>query len=132
MGSFVVTVDDGTGYPAQATLTAAAQAIDAVRPVGTSYAVVPPSVVDVTVTMVVVPLANYTHDVVAAAVSTAITDYIDTLSIGTALPYSRLMQVAYDASPGVANVMALLVAGGTADVSPGAGGVIKASSVQVS
>lgn len=132
MGNFVVTVDDGTGYPAQATLTAAAQAIDAVRPVGTSYSVVPPTVVYVAVTLVVVPVANYAHDVVAAAVQTAIADYIDTTPIGAALRYSRLLQVAYDASPGVANATALLVSGGTGDVSAGAGGVIKASSVQVS
>lgn len=132
MGSFVVTVDDGTGYPAQATLIAAAQAIDAVRPVGTTYAVVPPTVVNVSVTLVVVPLSNYTQDVVAAAVQTAIADYIDALPIGSALRYSRLLQVAYDASPGVANATALLVSGGTADVSAGAGGVIKASALQVS
>ncbi len=132
MGSFVVTVDDGTGYPAPATLTAAAQAIDAVRPVGTSYAVVPPTVIYVSVTLVVVPVANYTHAVVAAAVWTALADYIDTLPIGATLYYSRLLQVAYDASPGVANVTALLVSGGTADTRPGRGGVIKASTIQVS
>jgi len=38
MGSFVVTVDDGSGDPPPSLLTTVATAVEAVRPVGSSYA----------------------------------------------------------------------------------------------
>jgi uncharacterized phage protein gp47/JayE len=130
-GHFTVTLDDGTGAPTAATISAAAAAIESTRPVGTSYGVLPPVVYAVPVSLNVTPSAGYAHDAVAAAVSAAITAYVDALPIGAALPASRLVQVAYDASPGVANVTGVLVAGQPADYAPGPRGVVKAASVQV-
>jgi uncharacterized phage protein gp47/JayE len=132
MGSFVVTVDDGSGYPPGSVLTGAANAIEAVRPVGTTFAVQPPNVQSVAVSLGVTTVASYDPAAVAAAVTSAITSFIDALPIGATLPYTRLLQVAYDASPGVANATGLLVANGVADISAGPSGVIKAASVTVS
>ena len=132
MGSFVVTVDDGSGYPPLAVLTAAANAIEAVRPVCTSFAVQPPQVLTVPVSLAVIAVPGYDHAAIAAAVNGSVTAFIDALPIAAVLPYTRLLQVAYDASPGVANVTGLLLGGGFSDVSPGPSGVIKASSVTVS
>ena len=42
IGSFLVTVDDGSGYPSSALLASVATAVDSVRPVGTMFAVLPP------------------------------------------------------------------------------------------
>jgi hypothetical protein len=64
-------------------------------------------------------------------VATALTTYIDALPIGTALPYTRLAQVAYGASPFVANVSSLTLNGGIADLVPSAFGVVKAGTVAV-
>jgi uncharacterized phage protein gp47/JayE len=130
-GMFVVTVDDGTGTPPQSVLTAAALAIEAVRPVATSFAVVPPTVVPATIMLSVLALPNYDHAAVAAAVTAAIQSYVDALPIGATLPYTRLAQVAYDASPGVANVTSVGLNGSANDVAPGAGGVVKTATVQV-
>ena len=132
MGSFIVTVDDGTGTPPLSVLTAAANAVEAVRPVGTSFAVQPPNVISVPVSLAIVAAGNYDHGAVAAIVQGTITAFIDGLPIGAALPYTRLLQVAYDASPGVANVLGLLVGHGVSDITAGSGGVIKASIVTVS
>ena len=44
MGHFVVTVDDGTGGPSASLLATVQQAVDAIRPVGTSFAVQGPVV----------------------------------------------------------------------------------------
>ena len=46
MGSFVVTVDDGSGSPSTALLSTVQTAIDAVRPVGSIFSVRPPTVTD--------------------------------------------------------------------------------------
>ncbi len=132
MGRFIVTVDDGTGSPPASVLTAAANAIEAVRPVGTSFAVQAPDVVQVPISLTVTALPGYDHAAVASGVGSAIATFVDALPIGAVLPYTRLSQVAYDASPGVANVLALRVANGTADIAPGPSGVVKAASVTVS
>ena len=55
MGSFVVTVDDGSGSPSTALLSTVQTAIDAVRPVGSIFSVQPPTVLtaDVSLTITV-------------------------------------------------------------------------------
>ncbi len=130
-GSFVVTVDDGSGAPTASTVAAAAAAIEAVRPVGTSYGVLPPVVFVVPVTLTVLPAAGYAHDAIAAPVAAAITAYVDALPIGATLALSRVAQLAYDATPGVANVLGVTILGSPTDFAPGPRGVVKASSVQV-
>ncbi len=130
-GAFVVTVDDGTGAPAPALLAQAASAIEAVRPVGTSFGVQPPVVTTATVTLAVsaegVPQVE-----AAAAAQLAIVAHITGLGIGEALRWSRLAQLAYGASPAITNVTAVLLNGGMADLVPGADGVVRPGSVVVS
>ena len=72
-----------------------------------------------------------THATVTAQVSTALTGFIDTLPVGMPLPWSRLAQVAYDASPSVTNVFGVLLNGATSDIVPLQSGVVKAGSVTV-
>ncbi len=51
VGALLVIVDDGTGYPSTDLLSSVATAVDAVRPVGTTFAVVPPQVLMVNVSL---------------------------------------------------------------------------------
>jgi hypothetical protein len=129
-GVFVVTVDDGTGMPAPALLSQAASAIEAVRPVGTSFAVQPPVVTTATVTLAV-SADGMPQVEAAAAAQLAIVAHVAGLGIGEALRWSRLAQLAYGASPGITNVTAVLLNGGTADLVPGADGVVRPGSVVV-
>jgi len=131
LGSFVVTVDDGTGNPPNALLTSVAAAIEPMRPIGTTFAVQPPVVSWATISMTVTVTGDAVHAVVAAAVVGAITGYVDALPIGTPLPWSRLTQQAYQASALIGNVGAVLLNGGTADLVPPASGVVKAAGVTV-
>jgi len=130
-GVFVVTVDDGTGTPSPALLSQAASAIEAVRPVGTSFAVQPPTVVAANITLAVA-VEGVPQVEAAAAAQQAIVAHIAGLGIGEALRWSRLAQLAYGASPGIVNVTAVLLNGGTADLVPGADGVVRPGSVVVS
>ncbi len=131
MGSFLVTVDDGSGFPPAAVIAAAAVAIEAVRPIGTTYGVRPPTVLSVPISLAIVTTPAGAHADVAPIVAGAIALYADTLPIGAALSCSRVAQLAYDASPRVVNVGGVLLGGGVADVSPGFGGVLKAAAVTV-
>jgi len=132
MGNFLVTVDDGSGYPSATLLATVATAVESMRPVGSTYGVQAPTVVPVAVAMSVATAASAVHASVVAAVSSAVTLYINTLPIGATLAWSRLAQVAYDASASVTNVSAVLLNGGTDDVVPPPSGVAKASTVVVS
>jgi uncharacterized phage protein gp47/JayE len=113
-------------------MTAVANAIETVRPIGSTWTVVPPTVTTANVSMTVVTASTASHATVQAQVSAAMTSFINALPVGAPLPWSRVAQVAYGASPSVVNVFAALINGGTSDIVPGTGGVVKAGSVTVS
>lgn len=131
-GCFVVTVDNGTGAPPAALLAAVGSAVNAVRPVGSLWTVQPPVVNTANVSLTIATPASASHAMVAAQVAAAVTAFVNALPVGAALPWSRLAQVAYDASASVQNVTAVLLNGATADIVPGPSGVVKAGSVVVS
>jgi uncharacterized phage protein gp47/JayE len=131
MGHFVVTVDDGSGSPAASLLTTVANAIDAVRPVGTSFAVQPPTVTPVAVSLTVAVMPGAQKPAVASAVGAAIASYLNTLPIGAALPLTRIAQIAYGAHEAVANAAQITLNGAAADIAPTVSGVIKAGTVVV-
>jgi uncharacterized phage protein gp47/JayE len=130
-GSFVVTVDDGSGAPPSDLLSQAASAIDAVRPVATSFAVQPPAVSTANVSMLLEVEQGAAAPEVAARVAVAITEHLASLPVGGVLRFTRLAQLAYDASPAVANVSAVSLNGGTADLDPGPAGVVRPGAVVV-
>jgi len=131
VGSFVVTIDDGSGYPPSSLLSTVYASVDAVRPIGSIFSVQPPNVVQANVILILSVTADATSSAVIPTVAVAITSYINSLTIGDVLPLTRLAQVAYDASSAVTNVTQLQVNGGTADLACGSAGIIKAGTVVV-
>jgi uncharacterized phage protein gp47/JayE len=131
MGYFYVVIDDGTGYPTSAFLSSAFNAIDSARPVTSTFGVFAPVVVTANVTMTITTGAGYTHSDLVTLVQTAITNYISVLTLGQTLAYTRLAQLAYDASPGVINVYLVTLNGATVDVTATNQQVVKAVSVLV-
>jgi len=131
IGNFVVTVDDGSGSPSASLLAAVTAAVEAMRPVGSSYTVRAPTVQIVNVSMAVTLAPGANAGTVKPAVAAAVTAFINSLPLGTPLAWSRLVQVAYGAAPEVVNVAAVLLDGGTTDVAVGSGQVIKAGAVVV-
>lgn len=131
MGSFVVVVDDGSGTPPEPLLARIRLAVDAVRPVGTGFAVVAPTVLPAAIQLTVQTLPGASHSAATAAVGAAIRAWVDALPIGGVLPFARLMQLAFQASPDVLNVTLVSLNGGAADLDPGAAGVVKAGLITV-
>ncbi len=132
MGHFVVTVDDGTGNPSASLLDTVQQGVDVIRPVGTSFAVQGPVVEWANITMTLVTSSNSAHQTAVGYVTTSIENYIASLPIGATLSYTKLAQLAYDASNTITNVSSLLLNSGTADLAPGIFGVVRAGTVAVS
>ncbi len=131
MGFFTVTIDDGSGNPPASLLATVSSAIEAVRPIGSSFAVLPPQLIEAAITLSVSLSSAGQMATVSAEIATAIESFVDTLPIGATLPLSRLAQLAYDADPTVINVTALSINGNASDLVPSIRGVIKAASVVV-
>jgi uncharacterized phage protein gp47/JayE len=131
MGSFVVTVDDGSGSPSTTLLSTIQIAVDAVRPVGSVFSVQPPAVVSVDVSLVITVAAGVAKAQIAGGVGNAIGSYINSLPIGASLPLTKLAQVAYAADATVINVTQLLANGNANDITPDASGVVKAGIIAV-
>lgn len=131
MGNFYVVVDDGTGAPTSTLLTSVYNAIDAARPITSTFSVNAPIVLTANVAMTITTAAGYTHSDVVTLVSTAITSYINKLPLGQPLAYTRLAQLAYDASAGVTNVSAVTLNSVTSDLTATSLQVIKAGTVTV-
>ena len=131
LGHFVVTVDDGSGDPPVSLLSTVQQAVDAVRPVGTSFAIQRPVVEAADVSMILITAPGSSHQAAVAAAASAIEDYIAGLGIGATLNYTRLAQLAYGASASISNVSAVLLNNGTADLMPPLFGVVRVGSVTV-
>ena len=130
-GYFYVVIDDGTGVPSSILLASAANAIDAVRPVTSTFGVFAPVVVTANIACTIVTAAGYSHPALVAQVATALSAYVNTLALGQTLAFTRLTQVIYDTSPGITNVTGVTLNGSTADVAATAKQVIKTGTVSV-
>ncbi len=131
MGHFVVTVDDGTVHPSASLLSQVQAAVEIVRPIGTSFAVQGPIVVPANVAMSLTISSPMAANSAIAAVQAAITSYIAGLGIGVTLNYSKLMQLAYEASSSVMNVTNVTLNGGAADLTPPLFGVVHPGTITV-
>jgi uncharacterized phage protein gp47/JayE len=131
MGFFTVTINDGSGNPPASLISTVTAAIEAVRPVGSRYAVLPPTPIAAAISLDMTLSPAGSLATVASEITTAITDFVATLAIGATLPISRLAQLAYDADPSVINVTALSINGANADLVPPATGVVTTASVVV-
>ena len=132
-GNFVVTIDDGSGAPSGTLQAAVYAAVDAVRPIGSTFAVQPPTVVNAAIVLTLTVATGITKANVIGTVAAAISAYVNALPIGATLPYSIIGKLAYDALPAgqVTNVSSITVNSATADLVPGVSGVVKATSVVV-
>lgn len=131
-GYFYVVADDGSGNPPSTFLSSVAGAVETARPLAIRYGVFGPTLVSVPVTLTATIAAGFDPVATKALIQTAIQNYVNGLGLGNTLYYTRLLQVAYDASPGVVNIANLLVNSGTADVTASTKQIIKYSTVTVS
>lgn len=130
-GNLVIIVDDGTGSPPTSLINSVYLAVDAYRAAGITFGVFPPAVISANVSAIIGVVSGYDAATVKGAVSQAVTGYLNTLGIGVTLSYTRLAQIMYDASPGVASVSSLTLNSGTSDLVPTAVQIIKPGVVAI-
>lgn len=131
LGSFVITVDDGSGAPADTILAAVNAAVHEVRPIGSMFTVRAPTICMVGISVCISTSMDADHGTVLTGVRQKITNFVNTLAIGQMLPLTRIAQLAYDEDPAVLNVSGLLLNGDTQDISVDRGSVIKISNLLV-
>jgi uncharacterized phage protein gp47/JayE len=131
IGSLLVIVDDGTGYPPSALLSTVATAIDAVRPVGTTLAVMPPQVLVVNVALTAALSSATTPSLSIPNIQNYVAVYLDSLPIGRSASVTRVAQNAYLAGAGIENVSGIQLNGGSLDIAAPVGTVIKAGQITV-
>jgi uncharacterized phage protein gp47/JayE len=132
VGALLVVVDDGTGYPSTDLLSSVASAVDAVRPVGTTFAVVPPQVLTVNVSLTAEFASAGDTTTRIPAIQNYIAAYLNGLPIGRMASITRVAQHAYRADSGLQNITNVQLNGGFSDLVPPALTVIKAGQVLVS
>ena len=130
-GNFVVTVDDGSGHPPAALLTSLQAAVNAVRPIGSTFYLSGPTVSSVAVVMTITAGSVANKAVMQPLAQAAITAYLNTLPPGAGLAYSQIIRVAYGVDPSITNVSACTVNSGTADLSAVPGTSYKPGTVTV-
>jgi uncharacterized phage protein gp47/JayE len=130
-GNFVVTVDDGSGSPAATLLQTISSAVDAVRPIGSTFSVRPPTVIVADIDLAIAVAGGAVKSAISGQVGTAIAAYIEALPIGGLLSITRLAQIAYDASGAVTNVTSIQINQGFVDLAPALSAVVKPGAIAV-
>lgn len=131
-GYFYAVVDDGSGTPSSTFIEQAYAAVDVVRGFTITFGVFPPTVVTANVVMVITTDSSGDQSTIVGMVKAAIQEYIASLSLGQLLPYSKLSNIAYGASPLVTNVSSVTLNGGTSDLAASGKQVIRAGTISVS
>lgn len=133
-GYFSAIMNNGSGTATSGQIAATAAAIEQVRPISVTYGITTPTPVVATVSMSIAVGAGYVLATVEAAVTTALTAYINSIqptSSGSTLAYAALDAVAYGV-PGVTSVTGTLLNGGTSDITATYSQYITAGAITVS
>ncbi len=131
VGSFLVIIDDGSGYPSASLLSNVAAAVDSVRPIATRFAVISPQVLTVNVSMTADLTSQATASSDISNIENYVAIYLNTLAIGKSASVTRVAQNAYLAGSNIENVTAIQLNGTSADILPPPLSVIKAGQVVV-
>lgn len=131
-GHFTVVFDDGSGSPPSTLFDNVYAAIDAVRGATILFSLHNPVVLNANVSCNVVVRSGYDENTVIAAVVASLTAALNAWPLGETLPYNKLSQIIFEASPGISNVTSLQLNSGTADLAATYRQKIRAGTIVVS
>lgn len=115
-GFFYAVIDDGTGAPPPSLIAQVTAAIEKIRGLSIQFAVYAPLTLAVDITVDLTINATADESTVTSLVTAALTAYINALAFNVVLPYTKVYEVIYDASPNILNATNLTVNGGTVDL----------------
>lgn len=129
-GFFQVIVDDGSGAPQSAFLSACYAAVATTRAITTAAQIVGVSILTVAISVTASVSTGYSAATAQAAISAAIVAYMKTLTFYQTLAFAEISGVVTSVA-GVSNVFGLTLAGGTVDITPAVYQKIRAGTVSV-
>ncbi|MBO9539689.1 baseplate J/gp47 family protein [bacterium] len=115
-GFFSVVAEDGSGALPTVTHDAISAAVEDVRPFTVGFGVFAPSIVEVSVSMTALLASNADEEKVRSNIRNAIASYLLGRGISGTVYFSRVVQLAIDASPDVIAVENVSLNGAPADV----------------
>lgn len=115
-GMVTVIIDDGSGSTPSQTVSNTFNAVDMVRAAGIRIGVFAAAKVTANVTYNIHVAAGYVAADVLTLANAAIVSAINSTGLGNTFDYMKIGQAAYDASPGVANVTAVVLNGAAIDL----------------
>ena len=116
MGAILVVVDDGTGVLPDALRASLAASIDTVRPVGTMISIQPPEIIQVQILAVMEFPSSLSVDTMRSEITVALQAHVNKHSIGGTLSISRMIQMLYQAQPGITNISKIQLNGQSEDL----------------
>jgi uncharacterized phage protein gp47/JayE len=131
-GNFLVIVDNGSGNASDILLADVQAAVDAVRPIGSIFAVQGPAIVEAAVTMTLETSNPLTHLTIAAGVQQAVTAWITGLPLAGILSISKLDAIAHSLDDSVLSVTTTLINETSNDLVAPINGVIVPTAISVS
>ncbi|GBR06977.1 hypothetical protein AOE01nite_11500 [Acetobacter oeni] len=131
-GYFFATIDDGSGDVPDTTLTSVESAIEATRACGVETSTVRATVIAAVIVVPVSLAAGVELASVQTAVSSAITAYINALTVGGVCQYTTISSIALQSAGSlVTSVGVVTVNGVVADIGGSTGTVVRVTSVTV-
>jgi uncharacterized phage protein gp47/JayE len=116
LGNMLIVVDDGSGLLADTLFNSLSIAIAAVRPIGTTFSIQPPQIIQVQVSLGLTYPPGLSTSTVQGQVQSAIENYINLRPIGSTLSVTRLSQLVYQTAPQIINVANVILNGQTMDL----------------
>jgi uncharacterized phage protein gp47/JayE len=130
-GNFCVVVDDGTGAPPNTLLASASAAVEAVRPIGSTYSVQGPAIIGISVAMSAAISNAQNAAQIALSIQQSVLAWIASLPIGGTLAVSKIEALAHGTDPSVVSVTGTTINNATLDVTAPDNGVLLPIAVMV-
>ena len=111
-GYFYAVIDDGSGAVPQETIALAQRAVEAYRPLGTTFGVIAATPQTINLSMTVTSSFS-AAPTLEAEVQLALTSYINALKIGEDVSFTKIADTAYNSSGLVTNVSGINLSGTT-------------------
>ena len=115
-GHFLVIADDGSGQLTTPLQSDIYQIIDKVRPLGSDFAVLAPDVVPVNIVISVVAGGAAIDVTAVSLIKTAVSNYVDSLAIGSTLSVTRIIAITYQSGSLQSNISDVYINGSAADL----------------
>ena len=110
-GTMLIVIDDGSGLLADDLMNSISVAVALVRPIGTTFSLQPPIIVQVQVSLSIQLPPGLPVTMTQTQLQAAIETYIHNLPIGGTLAISRISQLVYSNEPQIVNVSNVLLNG---------------------